>query len=285
MKPVRSRNQRGFVITLELILILTILVFGTLVGVIAVRNGLLSLLENKIASTLFVKDGATPPLLIKPISFDLCEAPQFLCPDPDNGLFALLGIRPNRFVSRDRVYFTTTDCTGTAYLATPGDSTLPVGYLNALQGVSYAAGPPDGGSPAGRLYRSTATPAGAVTIQSVWTSLNPDCYLLSNGNDPVVYSSPTPLLCENLVTTASTFSASGRSLLVAEEVLDAGGDNVLEPYTTLFSVMAPVAPTITYTPAVPEGVGPQGPGVPGATTTPGAPLDPDVPAEPEGTPP
>jgi hypothetical protein len=180
----RLAHSTGFIITIELILIFTILVIGTLVGVIAVRNAVFRLVETRLASRLLVNDAADPPLTIKPISFDVCEAPQFLCPDPSNGLDALLGIRPTGLVSRDQIYFTGPGCTGDLYLARPGDSTLPVGYLNALQGVSYGVGPGDFLSPAGRLYRSDGAPT-AIFIESRFASLGPDCATLGGGAEPL----------------------------------------------------------------------------------------------------
>ncbi len=311
----RWDRQSGFVISLELILILTVLVIGTLVGVIAVRNALFELRENKLASTVIVKDSSDPVFYFKPVSYDLCEAPQILCRDPGytlpaptlgpaEGLFALVAIRPDRFATRDRIYYTTTDCTGAAYIAAPGDSSLPIGYLNALQvdangdAVSYGVGQDDATTPAGVLYRSTTMDAAALTtIASVWTSLDPDC-LLFTGADPVIYSSPMPL-CQDLTVTASTFDAGaraiplreavevvdsmGRNLLQGAEIVDAMGMVVYSDYTLPFNVMAWV-PSVTYTPGVPEGAPLQDATAPGATTAPGPPATfPD--AGPEDDPP
>ena len=198
------RGASGFIISTELMLILTILVIGSLVGVIAVRNALFELRENKLAYTVIVKDATAPdPFMFKPVNYDLCEAPQILCrdtgltpadpmtPGPTEGLFALVGIRPDRFVSRNRIYFTGAGCTGDAHIAPPGDPSLPIGYLNcglqvdsAGDPVCYGVGPPstfpactlgvdcpDGG----RLFRSDGTTTSMVSVASRWISLNPDC--------------------------------------------------------------------------------------------------------------
>jgi hypothetical protein len=304
----RRQHAAGFIITLELILIFTILVIGTLVGVIAVRNALFKLAQAKAQFEVVIGDSSDPQLLVQPVNYDLCEAPQILVKDPEFGLFALVGVRPERFVSRDRVYFTSDDCTlgggATAYVATPNDSSLPVGYLNALQGETYAVGPPAdwetpgcvfgaGGCDVGQLYRATATAAtGGTTINSVWTSLNPDCYLHSGGTDPVVYSTP-PMLCEDLTATLSSFAAdaAGRTpyppLLLAEPVqeLSPSTDNVLDKFTPLLSVVIPPNTPVLVTPAVPEGAPLQAPPlVTGTDIEPEAPVtQPD--AGPEGTPP
>ncbi len=194
----------GFIISTELMLILTILVIGSLVGVIAVRNALFELRENKLAYTVIVKDSTAPdPFMFKPVNYDLCEAPQILCrdtgltpadpmtPGPTEGLFALVGIRPDRFVTRNRIYFTGAGCTGDAHIAPPGDPSLPIGYLNCgLQvdsggdPVCYGVGPPstypactlgvdcpDGG----RLFRSDGITTSMISVASRWISLNPDC--------------------------------------------------------------------------------------------------------------
>jgi hypothetical protein len=275
----RTRGRStGFIITLELILIFTILVIGSLVGVIAVRNALFQLYTAKAQFDVVIGDSSDPQVLVKPVNYDLCEAPQILCKDPgfvddgggapfdpgapSQGLFALVGIRPERFVSRDRVYFTDANCTGGAYVAFPGDSTLPVGYFNALQGVSYAVGPPEnwpctfGGTcvGVGLLYRNAEdTPPGApVDINSVWTSLNPDCYLHSGGTDPVVYSDP-PEHCEDLTGDGFTTDNLGvPGLLLAEEVIEEDGANVLDKFTPLMAVVLPTVTEVTVTDAVAE---------------------------------
>jgi len=304
----RTRGRStGFIITLELILIFTILVIGTLVGVIAVRNALFQLYTAKAQFDVVIGDSSTPnQMLLKPVNYDLCEAPQILCKEPgfvddgglppfdpgapSQGLFALIGNRPERFLSRDRVYFTTDNCTGDAYVAFPGDSTLPVGYFNALQGVSYGVGPPGnwpctfGGTCAGvgLLYRNeTNTPPDPtdVEINSVWTSLNPDCYLHSGGTDPVVYSDP-PELCEDL--SGAPLDAGGLALLLAEEVIESDGTNVLDKFAPLLAVVLPTVSEVTFTEPTGEGVPPvPGPGRPITET--GQPTTPAP--QPEGTPP
>jgi hypothetical protein len=255
----RRIRPQGFIITLELILIFTILVIGTLVGVIAVRNALFRLAQAKAQFEVVLGDSSDPQVLIKPVNYDLCETPQILCKDPEDGLFALIGVRPERFTSRDRVYFTGAGCTGAAYVATPGDASLPVGYLNALQNQTYAVGPPSDWpctffstcTSGGVLYRnSTLTPPAddTVPILSVWTSANPDCFLFSNTTDFVDYSDP-PQICEDL---GAAIDAFDEGLLLAESVDDMGV-NVLDKFTPLMSVVVPPNTPVQITPAQPEG--------------------------------
>ncbi len=200
----RPQSSGGFIVSLELILIFTVLIIGTLVGVMAVRNALFTLREGRLTSMVIVKDSTAPdPILIKPVNYDLCEAPQILCrdfgftpadtmtPGPTEGLQALVGVRPDRFVSRNRIYFDAAGCTGTPYIAPPGDPSLPIGYFNcALQvdsagdPVCYGVGPPSDFSTCtlgvdctdgGLLYRNDGIVTSPIAVASRWISLNPDC--------------------------------------------------------------------------------------------------------------
>ena len=59
-------RQAGYLITVELILIFTILVIGSLVGVIAVRNAIFKLMTARAQWQIIVKDADDPPLRVKP---------------------------------------------------------------------------------------------------------------------------------------------------------------------------------------------------------------------------
>ena len=148
----RSRHRRaaGFIVTIELLLILTILVIGTFAGCAMLRNELIQLRVNKEFSGVILRDssddgGGFDDAFGKPVSYDLCEAPEILCKDfgfstgvttagATEGLYALVGVRATHFVSRNRVYFDGTTCgDGNAYVAVPvvSDPTeLPIGYFN-----------------------------------------------------------------------------------------------------------------------------------------------------------
>ncbi len=232
MRPSRS-HQRGFVISLEFVVIFTILFLALLAGCVVVRNGIIQAAVARARSEVFVKDGQFH-VIAKPVSYDLCEAPQLLCrdpgypspvdpdPGPSAGLNALVGVRPDRFVTRNRIYFSEPGCdpSGGVFIAPPPlpppagvlPPVLPVGYYNCgiqldadQSPVCYGVGPPTGWDPTpsptppnaavgcspviptsavacldgGRLYRSDGPPVD-TTIQSVWTSLAPDCTLEGN---------------------------------------------------------------------------------------------------------
>ncbi len=197
------RRQAGFIISLEFLLFTTILVIGSLAGVIAVRNAIFTAAAKNVSRKL-IKDSTAPTFLVvgKTVNYNLCEQPQIRCPDPrgtfmdpDDDLFALIGVIPRRFTSRDRIYFDGINCTGDAYIASPGDDDLPTGGLNALQGRSYGVGPPDSWpctfdatatscTDGGLLYTNDAA-AGATPVLSVWTSMDPDCFQFS-GSDPLI---------------------------------------------------------------------------------------------------
>ena len=55
-------RQAGFVLTLEFILIITILGIGLLVGIVAVRNALIVHIANKKSQQVYVYDSSDPPL-------------------------------------------------------------------------------------------------------------------------------------------------------------------------------------------------------------------------------
>ncbi|HLF57936.1 MAG TPA: hypothetical protein VI942_13940, partial [Thermoanaerobaculia bacterium] len=61
MRRGRDRAQGGFVITLELVLILTILGIGLLVGIVAIRNALFVYWQKKKAQAVLVYDSSVPP--------------------------------------------------------------------------------------------------------------------------------------------------------------------------------------------------------------------------------
>lgn len=188
-----TTQDRGFILTLTLILVITFVVIGTFVGLAALRNGLL---VKSGENVLFDDTGLA---FGRAKTFDLCEAPQLVCKDPDNGLLPIVGVRPDRFTTRNQVYYSAAGCTGDVYLAPPAvpapgspgfwQPQLPVGYLNgalletvASERVAYGVGAPAGFSFAtqsptgpGRLYRSTGAAPASQLIGSVWTSMAPDC--------------------------------------------------------------------------------------------------------------
>ncbi len=187
------RAQAGFIVTIELLLLITILVIGSLVGLVAIRDALIKHMAAKTSHDITVYDG-NGAALGRVLGFDEHEAPLVpyvdrtvppLAPDPAHRNYrALIGVRDDRFTSREPVYYSGPDCTGTPCIKGTSDevadntglSGLPatgaVSYLKALQGgPNYAIGAsPDGIQ--GHLYRSTALacPIAPADIQSRYLS-------------------------------------------------------------------------------------------------------------------
>lgn len=126
----RAEGERGFIITLELVLIFTILGIGLLVGIVAIRNALFVWWQKKQSHTVWVYD-STPapngPIVLGPArDFDEHEAPRlffvdrsFSALDPagdpppigvdaawqGRNFRAFIGVRDDRFTSRHRIFY------------------------------------------------------------------------------------------------------------------------------------------------------------------------------------
>lgn len=177
--------QQGFVLTIELILIITILVIGTFGGIVMVRDALFKRHMAKVDTQVTVVDSANTPLGIA-VGFDEHQAPLIFYFDreAEQAYRTLIGIRDDRFTSREAVYYNSPNCSGDPCIKGLSDEfsdargigQLPytgnVSYLNALQGgPNYAIGF-DGSGVTGKLLRSTtlACPALDEDIQSRYVS-------------------------------------------------------------------------------------------------------------------
>ncbi len=191
--PTLRNRQRGFIITVELLLIVTILVIGSIVGLVAIRDALVKRVESQRSQEVVVQD-ANGVAMGKAIGFDEHEAPLIpyidrtappALPDPQHRNFrAFLAVRDDRFTSREPVYYSGDNCTGTPCLKTASDEdtdsfgiekteeTGSVSYLYALQqSPVYAVGASTNHVP-GFLYRSMpqACPVDAGAIRSRYLS-------------------------------------------------------------------------------------------------------------------
>ena len=183
----RLSNQQGFVVTVELILIITILVLGSLVGLIAIRDALFKHYVNKQSTETIVADAAGNRLG-KAIDFDEHDAPRIFLFDrtrlDGQARRTLVSVRDDRFTSREAIYYPQQNCTGAPCIKTTSDETSDsvgvdgqsgsgnVSYFNALQGFpNYAVGRGSQGLPGG-LFRETAAacPVDTADIQSRWMS-------------------------------------------------------------------------------------------------------------------
>ncbi|MBB1361067.1 hypothetical protein H5125_02700 [Shewanella sp. SR44-4] len=189
----RLRKQAGFVLTIELILITTILIIGSFVGISAVRNALVKSQVAQQNRDITVAD-SNGVKLGKMLSLNEHETPIVpfidggvapLAPDPAHKNYrAILGVRDDRFTSREPVYYDSPNCTGNPCIKGISDETSDnrgvdniaasgaVSYLHALQGgPNYAIGRSDDGI-IGHLYRSTPLqcPVDISDIQSRYMS-------------------------------------------------------------------------------------------------------------------
>lgn len=188
-----QHRQLGFIITVELLLVMTILVIGSFVGVVAIRDALVKQYAARTAQNIFVLD-ANGTRLGQAIGFDEHEAPRIpyvdrsvapLAPDPEHRNYrALIAVRDDRFTTREPVYYSGENCSGTPCVKIASDELTDnidiggvaasgaVSYLYAVQASPvYAVGASDAGIP-GRLYRSgvEACPVEPSAIQSRYMS-------------------------------------------------------------------------------------------------------------------
>jgi len=181
----KKHYQQGYILTIELILIITILIIGSIGGVILVRDALIKRHQTKVDNQITVVDANNRPLGIA-VSFDEHQAPLIFYTDrgANNTYRALIGIRDDRFTSREAVYYDAPNCQGNPCLKGLSDeatdsqgvsklnNTGNVSYINALQqGPNYAIGQL-GNTAIGQLLRSTPQqcPANSEQILSRYVS-------------------------------------------------------------------------------------------------------------------
>ncbi|ETJ47372.1 hypothetical protein [Pseudoalteromonas agarivorans] len=164
-----KQYQQGYILTIELILIITILIIGSIGGVILVRDALIKRYHTKVDNQITVVDANNTPLGIA-IGFDEHQAPLIFYTDRQaNATYrALIGIRDDRFTSREAIYYDAPNCQGNPCIKSLSDefsdslgvsntaNSGNVSYINALQqGPNYAIGQLSN-SVMGQLLKSTA---------------------------------------------------------------------------------------------------------------------------------
>lgn len=167
----RLKSQQGFVLTIELILLVTILVIGSFVGIVAVRDALYKQKVKQLDNTIVVAD-SNGTVMGEVVNLDEHDAPQLFyidrtSTDSEQNYRALIGVRDDRFTSREPIYYTELNCQGdpcikpvsNESLDSSGVSRLPetgaVSYFQALQGApNYAIGRSPNGIP-GFLFKQT----------------------------------------------------------------------------------------------------------------------------------
>ena len=247
-------KQAGFVLTIEAVLIFTILGIGLFVGISAVRDAWFKYTLSQQDQNFYVFDStvAPQPIVIgKVMGFDEHEAP--LVPFIDYGARtdingnlinyrALIGVRDDRFTSRQPVFYSDASCSLNPCLAEPsGEASYNIGvdgiaetggvsYLYALQGITYGIGSGVGGAIKGRLYRQTTT-ACSANLQYAWDS------------QWVVTGSP----CRDIADTG----ANPAGFFIAESLERAANENVLDPLIPPFYTNMIGTPSTTYSTVAP----------------------------------
>ena len=245
----KNRYQAGFVITVEMLLIFTLVILAVLVALAALRNALVD--SGLVLRPQLVFDSSAPDsrLVGKVFDFSDSETPRIRRRDPNNGLTVLLGVRPGRFASRAPVFYSGPDCTGVPYVKGPAflgpvaavspalEERLSV--FNRLQGIVYAVGAPTAVSVAGTLFRDapsstpctpiSACPSAASVYVSSWEYVD----ALEPGAPPPSASSPSEL------NPCRDFAAPGPrlGLVLAQDVTDPSSSaNILAPFQPPFGV-------------------------------------------------
>jgi len=113
-----GRRNAGFVITVELLLMLALFVVPLIVGGTIVARKLLTLyLDRRDYAELpysraVVWDSSTPAKVVGPvIGYDPYEAPLVLFRDDATKAGVILGVRTNRITSYGEVFYTNAACT------------------------------------------------------------------------------------------------------------------------------------------------------------------------------
>ena len=190
------RRQSGFILSMEAVLLFTILGIGLFLGMSILRNSLIKYYFNQVNTRFFVADSTTAPILIGDVvGFDEHETPLVVFTDYDSASNALpgdfnyrtlIGIRDDRFTTRQPLLYSDASCgvpvcipgrsseVANGLIVTAANTTGTISYMNAMQGANapvYAVGRIlTGATPnIDQLYRSTGT-ACAVAVQSMWVS-------------------------------------------------------------------------------------------------------------------
>jgi hypothetical protein len=196
-------KQRGFILSIEAVLLFSVVGIGLMVGLVVLRDALIRLYVSGQEARFIVADSASPPTFIgTALGFDEHESPVLVFTDYDPlgtgiNFRSLLGVRADRFTSRQVVLYQSTDCNSTYALpvciAKTGSEAANVlvrnrtgvsastSQLYPLQGYGpvYAVGRGFTDTDQGRLYRAgysagenpepLACPANS--LNSAWLSM------------------------------------------------------------------------------------------------------------------
>jgi len=221
--------QRGFILSIEAVLLFTIVGIGLMVGLSVLRDALIKYHFSQQDGRFFVADSSDPPIMIGNVAgFDEHDAPLVVFvdyhDDIDNPLpgasnfRTLVGVRDNRLTTRQALFYADVACTGPIVcvasagseaahdlVATLSGTTGGISYLNALQGggPSYAIGRDLGQSATqDLLYRSTPTQCDVELVamwvsQTIASAVTDSCIPLSpgiSGSDLSLFQLAEPVL-------------------------------------------------------------------------------------------
>jgi hypothetical protein len=193
----RRKRSRGFILTLELLLLLAI--FGTVIvfALVLVQQHFVQSVSDPFGRTVFIYDSTSPSVLIgRAVGFNQYEAPQVIyrIPDPAEPVAALLGVRPANFTTRPSVFYDSPTCTGGAWMLDPTNAAAgasgEASDFYATQGTAFAIGIAGGSQNV--LYRSTSGAAPGAMPQSRWVSERYSINCQPVAADPVLQAALVP---------------------------------------------------------------------------------------------
>lgn len=202
--PNRSNKKNaGFVISLELLLIIALVGLPLMVGgimlfrkAVTVYLNQRTLMEQPDARAV-IWDSSVPAKAVSPvIGYDAFDAPQIIFRDKVTEAGVVLGVRPERFTTLSRVYYTGPDCTGNVYVRSAASRHFEVSFSSQLQGINYAMGKDN------ILYKQGPT-AFNGTLNSYWAS--------QTSEDESPSSTPSPSCVNETIST--TFTLYGLAAL------------------------------------------------------------------------
>lgn len=262
------RHQSGFILSMEAVLLFTILGIGLFLGMSILRNSLIKYYFNQVNTRFFVADSTpTSRIMIGDVvGFDEHETPLVVFTDYDsasndlpgalttNNYRTLIGIRDDRFTTRQPLLYSDAACGIPACISGRGSElandlivdsaknissiTIPgaISYLNAMQGdyaPVYAVGRILPGT-IDYLYRSTGT-ACAVPLLSMWVSQT-----VGTTN------------AESCIAVSISGSSNLANFEIAETVkMPTGTSNVLETLKAPFLLNAIENPLVEFTQTTP----------------------------------
>ena len=196
----RARRSRGFILTLELLLLISIFGVVIIFALVLIQQHFVRSVADPFTRTIFIYDSKPPKgssvLVGRTVSFNQYEAAQIVyrIPDPTEPLAALLGVRPANFTTRPSVYYDAAGCTGGTWMLDPTNAASgvsgEVSDLYATQGTAFAIGTSGGSQNV--LYRSTPGAAPGAMPQSRWMSERYSANCQPVGADPALQAALIP---------------------------------------------------------------------------------------------